>query len=76
MVCCCYKNKRRYVLMKHLTSQLVVYSCILSDDVISFSLFYFSLMLSFLFGNYHFTLCRRENTKTHTKKNYARFFMF
>ena len=31
-------------------------------------------MLSFLFGNYHFTLCRRENTKTHTKKNYAKIF--
>ena len=71
-MCCCYKNKRRYVLMKHLTSQLVV--CILSDDVMSFSLFYFSLMLSFLFGNYHFTLCRRENTKIHTKKIMLRFF--
>ena len=37
---------------------------------------FFSNVLSFLFGNYHFTLCRRENTKTHTKKKLCQEFFF
>ena len=73
MVCCCYKNKRRYVLMKHLTSQLVV--CILSDDVISFSLFLFFSNAFFSFWKLSFYfVSERENTKIHTKKNYAKIF--